>query len=95
MKYMYIVHRLVLTISKQQDLHPGHRRYYRPRTKEEEQLIRRIQFTVKSPETRLMSPETYCQVARKAVIYVATNFIPLNNILKHSGYTFIVLVSSQ
>ena len=50
MKYMYIVHRLVLTILKQQDLHPGHRRYYRPRTKEEEQLSRRIQFTVKSPE---------------------------------------------
>ena len=62
MKYMYIVHRLVLTILKQQDLHPGHRRYYRPRTKEE-QLSRRIQFTVKSPET-------YCQVTRKAELYM-------------------------
>ena len=75
MKYMYIVHRLVLTISKQQDLHPGHRRYYRPRTKEEEQLSRRIQFTVKSPETRLMSPETYCQVARKAELYMSLQIL--------------------
>ena len=66
MKYMYIVHRLVLTILKQQDLHPGHRRYYRPRTKEEEQLSWRIQFTVKSPETRVMPAKIYSQVTRNA-----------------------------
>ena len=68
MKYMYIVHRIVLTISKQQDLHPGHRCYYRPRTKEEEQLSRRIQFTVKSPET-------YCQVTRKAELYMSLQIL--------------------
>ena len=75
MKYMYIAHRLVLTILKQPDLHPGHRRYYRPRTKEEEQLSRRIQFTVKSPETRLMLPKTYCQVARKAELYMSLQIL--------------------
>lgn len=75
MKYMYIVHRLVLTTLKQQDLHPGHRHYYRPRTKEEEQLSRRIQFTVKSPQTRVMSLKIYSQVARKAELYMSLQIL--------------------
>ena len=71
MKYLYIVHRLVLTILKQQDLHPGHRRYYRPRAKEEEQLSRRIQFTVKThdsdscrPKLTVKSPERQSYICR-------------------------------
>ena len=75
---MYTVHRLVLTILKQPDLHPGHRHYYRPRTKEEEKLSWRIRFTVKWPQTRVMSPEIYSQVTRNVELYnyVAKNFYP-------------------